>query len=144
MAQSIFTLLDSLETKTSVPALEDSKGNVIRKAFGMVAHTLPREGLPTSKQFESKEELLAWATDNNCLLECLQAGIQARIIDYRAIFKGMKKDDVWTPEYGQANVDNAVWKIAKRPENKKSDQDIASNYLASLTPEELKKFMEKV
>ena len=141
MAKSIYDILDSLETETSVPEVQDKDGNVIRESFGSVAHTLPREGLPTSEQFENKEKLLAWAEETDNLHECLQSGIQSRIIDYRAIFKGMKKDDTWTPEFGQANVDKSKWKIVTRPEGKKSAVDVATNYLASLSVEERAKFI---
>lgn len=115
MAKSIFALLDDLKTETSVPKVEDNDGKVVRKNMGMVAHTLPRKGLPTSKQFENADELLAWAKDAGVLHECLQSGIQARIIDYRAIFKGMKKGNVWSPAFGQKNVDKAKWAVTKRP-----------------------------
>ena len=118
MAKSIYALLDDLKTETSVPSVQDKNGKELRKYYGMVQHTLPREALPTSAQFEDAEELLTWAEDAGILHQCLQSGIQSRIIDYRAIFKGMKKDDVWTPETGQAHVDSAEWKIVIRPEAK--------------------------
>ena len=118
MAKSIYALLDDLMTETSVPAVTDKDGKELRKYYGMVDHTLPREALPTSAQFEDAEELLTWAEDAGVLHACLQSGVQSRIIDYRAIFKGMKKDDVWTPEFGQDNVDTAEWKVVSRPEGK--------------------------
>jgi len=115
MAKSIYVLLDDLQTETSVPEIMDKEGKVIRKHFGMVAHTLPREKLPTSEEFESEEKLLAWAKNHGVLHACLQAGIQQRVIDYRAIFKACKKDDVWTPEFGQNAVNSAEWKATDRP-----------------------------
>jgi len=115
MAKSIYDTLDDLETETSVPKIEDKDGNVLRKSFGMVKHTLPRTGLPTSEQFEHEELLLAWAEETGNLHACLQSGVQARIIEFRAIFKSMKKDDNWTPELGQYNVNKAPWRIVKRP-----------------------------
>ena len=118
MAKSIYALLDDLKTETSVPAVEDKDGKELRRHYGMVKHTLPREKLPTSEQFENEEKLLAWAKDAGVLHQSLQSGIQARVIDYRAIFKGMKKDDVWSPEFGQLNVDSAEWKVVARPEAK--------------------------
>ena len=118
MAKSIYALLDDLATETSVPSVEDKNGKTVRHHYGMVKHTLPREKLPTSEQFENEEKLVQWAKANGVLHQCLQSGIQSRIIDYRAIFKGMKKDDVWTPETGQAHVDSAEWKIVIRPEAK--------------------------
>jgi hypothetical protein len=115
MAKSIYALLDDLQTETSVPKVEDKNGNELRKTYGMVSHTLPRTGLPTADQFEDEEKLLAWAEESGVLHACLQSGIQARIIDYRAIFKAMKKDDIWTPDFGQAAVDKAAWTVTKRP-----------------------------
>lgn len=121
MAKSIYALLDDLETETSVPEVKDKNGNVVRKHFGMVSHTLPRESLPTSEEFEDAEKLLAWAKDTGVLHACLQSGIQSRIIDLRAIFKAYKKDEEWSPSYGQDNVDNAEWKVVKRPQ--KTDKE---------------------
>ena len=118
MAKSIYALLDDLATETSVPSVEDKNGKTVRHHYGMVKHTLPREKLPTSEQFENEEKLVQWAKANGVLHQGLQSGIQSRIIDYRAIFKGMKKDDVWSPEFGQENVDNADWKVVTRPEAK--------------------------
>ena len=116
MAKSIYDLLDDLTTETSVPEVKDKNDNVIRSHFGMVAHTFPREALPTSEEFEDEEKLLAWAKETGNLHACLQSGIQARVIDLRAIFKSYKKDEEWLPSYGQANVDNAEWRVVKRPQ----------------------------
>jgi len=91
MAKSIYALLDDLMTETSVPAVTDKDGKNVREYHGMVRHTFPRSALPTSAQFEDAEELLTWAEDAGVLHACLQSGVQSRIIDYRAIFKGMKK-----------------------------------------------------
>ncbi len=118
MAKSIYALLDDLMTETSVPAVTDKDGKNVREYHGMVRHTFPRSALPTSAQFEDAEELLTWAEDAGVLHACLQSGVQSRIIDYRAIFKGMKKDDVWSPEFGQENVNTAEWKVVSRPEAK--------------------------
>ena len=51
-SQSIFTLLDTLETETSVP------GQVPK----MQKHYLPREQFPSSKQFEDEDLLVEWAS----------------------------------------------------------------------------------
>jgi len=142
MAKSIYALLDDLQTETSVPEITDSEGKVLRKHFGMVKHTLPRAALPTPEQFEDENKLLEWVTESGVLHACLQSGIQARIIDYRAIFKGMKKDDTWTPEFGQANVDKAEWKVTSRPKVAKSDEAIATEYLASLDDKARKAFLK--
>ena len=83
--------------------------------MGSVKHTLSREKLPTGEQFENAEMLLAWAKEAGVLHQCLQSGVQGRIIDYRAIFKSCKKDEVWTSETGQEKVDAAEWTVTKRP-----------------------------
>ena len=104
-SQSIFTLLDSLETETSVPGQNPK----------MQAHTLPREMFPTSEQFESETDLLEWAKDTGCLHACLQKGIKAHVIDCRARFKAVRKGDVWSNEYGQDNLDSYKWEVMVRP-----------------------------
>ena len=104
MAKSIFETLDTLQTETSVPVVGKN-----------VEHTLPRKLFPTSEQFESAEMLLAWSNENGYTHALLQAGIQKGLIDVRATFKSCKKDQDWTPELGQANVDKMVWTITERP-----------------------------
>ena len=103
MAKSIFSILDELETDTSVPD------------HGSVTHTLPRNLLPTAEQFEDADSLLDWAEENEITHACLQKGIQKFLIDLRAIFKSVKKDEVWNFEKGQKAVDDAEWKITSRP-----------------------------
>ena len=131
MSKSIYETLESLSTETSVPD------------HGMVAHTLPADLLPTDKQFESEAELLAWAQDAGIVHSCLQKGVKGMIIDLRAIFKAVKKDETWTLASGQAAVDGAKWTITNRPNVKKSAEDTAREYLASLTPEQLAEFLGK-
>jgi len=104
MAKSIFEILDTLKTETSVPATGKS-----------MEHSLPRNLFPTSEQFESEEKLLAWAKDNGCLHACLQSGIQKFLIDIRAIFKSQTKTEVWTIDLGQKKVNEAKWTIVERP-----------------------------
>ena len=104
-SQSIFVILDSLETETSVP------GQIPK----MQRHTLKRESFPTSKQFESEEDLKNWAIGAGCLHACLQKGVKAHLIDCRARFKSCKKNDTWTNEYGQANLDAFDWEVQERP-----------------------------
>jgi len=121
MAKSIYDLLNDLQTETSVPEVTDKNGAVIRPHFGMVAHTFPRELLPTSEQFEDEASLLEWAKETGNLHACLQSGVQARVIDLRAIFKSYKKDEEWSPSFGQDNVDTSEWKVVKRPQ--KTDKE---------------------
>ena len=143
MAKSIYALLDDLQTETSVPAVEDKNGNEVRPHYGMVQHTLPRKALPTSEQFEDEDKLLAWAKAAGVLHSALQSGVQARIIDYRAIFKGMKKDDVWAPETGQTKVDTAEWTPVKRPAGKKDAKATANDFLKSMAPEDRQAWLKE-
>lgn len=115
MAKSIFEILDSLATETSVPEIKDKDGKVVRKHMGNVEHTLPRSIFPTAEIFESAEELLAWAEENGFTHALLQAGIQKGLIDCRAKFKAVKKDEEWAVEIGQAAVDGMTWEIVQRP-----------------------------
>jgi len=103
MAKSIYDILNNLETETSVPD------------FGMIAHTLPRELLPTAEQFENGNDLLLWAEDNGFTHSMLQKGVQKFIIDLRAAFKAVKKDETWTLEKGQKAINEADWNITNRP-----------------------------
>ena len=104
MSKSIYEILNDLNTTTSVPGFGDS-----------IEHTIPRELLPTAEQFEQEEELLEWAEVSGCLHSCLQKGIQKFLIEIRASFKGCKKADEWSEDYGQNNVDSMEWNITKRP-----------------------------
>ena len=104
MAKSIFETLADLKTETSVPVVGKN-----------VEHTLPRKLFPMPEQFENSEMLLIWANENGYTHALLQAGIQKGLIDVRATFKACKKDDTWTAEYGQKNVDAMTWDITKRP-----------------------------
>lgn len=111
-SQSIFVILDSLETETSVPGQKPK----------MQRHTLPREMFPDSKTFESEESLKNWAIEQGCLHACLQKGIKSHLIDCRAKFKSCKKGDEWSNEYGQENLDGFKWDVMVRPnqgDNKK-------------------------
>lgn len=104
MAKSIFEILDSLETETSVPAVGRN-----------VEHTIPRSQFPTAEQFESAELLEQWARESGHMHVALQSGIQKRLIDIRAIFKSEKKGETWSPESGQKKVDESKWEITERP-----------------------------
>lgn len=135
MAKSIFEVLASLTTETSVPAIKDNKGYLIRKNFGEVEHTIPENLFPDDKTFESKDDLLAWAEEHNFTHALLQKGIQKGLIDARATFKACKKDDTWTPEYGQENVDAMEWKVTTRPNQgtgKKLDEARFSDCMAMI------------
>ena len=115
MAKSLFEILDDLQTETSVPEVKDKDGKIIRKAMGNVEHTLPRLLFPTAETFESSEKLLAWANEQGYTHALLQAGLQKGLIDCRAKFKAIKKDETWTVENGQKAVDEMTWTIVERP-----------------------------
>ena len=104
MAKSIFETLDSLQTETSVPAIGKN-----------VEHNLPRSLFPVAETFEDAVKLLAWADENNFTHALLQAGIQKGLIDCRAKFKACKKDETWTPELGQDQVNSMKWETVSRP-----------------------------
>lgn len=104
MAKSIFEILDSLKTETSVPFVNRT-----------IEHSLPRAIFPTSEIFESGEKLLAWANENGYTHALLQMGLQKGLIDCRATFKAVKKGEQWSSLTGQANVDKMTWTITTRP-----------------------------
>lgn len=113
-SQSIFTLLDTLETETSVPGQTPK----------MQKHSLSREQFPSSKQFEDEDSLVEWARKTGCLHSVLQKGIQKHVIDCRARFKACKKTETWTNEMGQKQVDEYKWEIMTRPQVKVTVSDI--------------------
>lgn len=147
MSQSIYELLDSLETETSVPMVKGKDGQILRPDYGMVKHYIPAGMVPTSEEFENEEKLLDWAKVHGVLHQMLQTGIQGRIIELRAKFKSMKKSETWTKEKGQENIDKAEWRIVTRPktgDKSESDESVATKFLASLTPEQRAEFMAKL
>jgi len=87
--------------------------------------------------------LLEWAQDSGILHAVLQKGVRAHLIDCRAKFKACKKGDTWTNDYGQENLNNYSWEVQERPTGKKSNEQIAKEYMASLTPKQLKAFLAK-
>ena len=113
-SQSIFTLLDTLETETSVPGQTPK----------MQKHSLPREQFPSSKQFEDEDLLVEWARKTGCLHACMQKGVQKHLIDCRARFKSCKKTETWSNEMGQKQVDEYKWEIMTRPQVKVTVSDI--------------------
>ena len=132
MAKSIFEILSDLQTETSVPGFGDS-----------IAHTIPRKLFPTPEIFEDKESLLNWAEENGYTHALLQAGIQKGLIDLRARFKACKKNDTWSPEYGQKNVDSHKWEVTERP--KGGDKvKAAVDTLSKLSPEQLAEILAKL
>lgn len=133
MAQSIYVTLDTLKIETSVPAIG-----------GMVEHTLPAEQFPTAEQFGDEEKLLAWAKENNCLHSCLQKGINQHLIDIRAEFKKVKKDETWSEEIGYKNINSYEWKVKTRPATAKSDEEKAIEALGKLSPEKLAEILAKM
>ena len=118
MAKSIFEILADLITETSVPEMGKT-----------IEHTIPRSLFPTAEEFENEEKLLNWARANGYVHALLQMGLQKGLIDVRAKFKSCKKDDTWTPEYGQANVNSHKWEITERP-NAAANKKVSEAVLA--------------
>ena len=118
MAKSIFEILADLTTETSVPEMGKT-----------IEHTIPRKLFPEPETFDNAEKLLAWTEENNYTHALLQMGLQKGLIDVRAKFKSCKKDDTWTPEYGQANVDSHKWETTERP-NAAANKKVSEAVLA--------------
>lgn len=133
MAQSIFVTLDTLETETSVPVVGSN-----------VKHSLPRSMFPTSEQFSDEKKLLAWAEETGCLHACLQKGVSAKLIDARATFKAVKKNETWSAEYGQKNVDAMKWEPAERPAGAKTDEQKAIEAMSKLDPAKLAELLAMI
>lgn len=131
MAESIFTVLETRKTSTTVPFM----GKDADKKTISVQHTIPDELFPTDEEFESPERLLAWAEQTNCTFEMLQKGVGKALIEVRAKFKAPKKGkdeapDTWNAEYGQSQVDKMEWKPVKRPNQSNNATAIANAVLA--------------
>lgn len=143
MAQSIYVTLETLQTETSVPAVTDKDGKVIRSNHGSVSHSLPRENYPTPEIFDNESDFLDWATEHGCLLALLQAGINDWLIADRAAFKRMVKND-WSLEIGQKNVNERKWTVSKRPEAAKSQEQKAIDILGKMSPEQIAEMLAKL
>lgn len=131
MAKSIFEILTDGKTETSVPEVKDKDGKIVRKNYGMVEHNMPLDKLPTPEEFADETMLLEWARESGQLHACLQSGVQKRLIDYRAIFKAMpgkETNKIWSPEYGQEQVDKAEWKIVEKPKGNGSARVADARY----------------
>jgi len=131
MAESIYTQLANQTALTPVDG----------KDF---RHPLPEGLFPTDKQFESKEELLAWAEKNDYTYPLIQKGLQKAIIEVRAVFKSCKKDETWTEDIGLKNIDDMVWKIVDRPSSGQTDEQKAMSILGKMSPEEIAEMLKKL
>ena len=70
-------------------------------------------------------------------------GLQKGLIDIRAKFRFVKKNDTWSPEYGQNNVDAHKWEVTERP--KSGDKvKAAVDTLSKLSPEQLAEILAKL
>ena len=131
MAQSIFDVLETLQTVTSI------------KGDGEYSHSLPAELFPSPEVFESRDELLAWSEQHGYTQALLQQGIQKGLIDIRAKYRSCKKNETWTPELGQANVNSHKWEITERP--KSGDKvKTAIDTLSKLSPDQLAEILAKL
>lgn len=129
--KSTYETLNAQSTETSVPHYSEDN----------VPHDLPAGKFPDGETYVNAAMLEQWARDNDCMFECLQLGIQQGLIKVRATFKSKKKGQDWTPEVGQANVDAWEWPSQGKPKTKKSDADVAAEFLASMTAEQRKAFL---
>lgn len=102
MSESIYTQLE--------------KGKIITPVNGKDYTTvLPVDLFPTAEQFGNKEMLLAWAKEQDNEYELIQKGLQKAIIEVRATFKAVKKDETWQEATAQANVDKMKWAVVEKP-----------------------------
>ena len=131
MSESIYTQLESQSVLTPVDGVE-------------YRHKLPEGLFPTDKQFESEEELLAWAEENDFTYPLIQKGLQKAIIEVRAAFKSCKKGEKWTEEMGLKNLDEMVWKVVNRPESGQSDEQKALSILGKMSPAEIAEMLAKL
>jgi hypothetical protein len=132
--KSTYETLNAQQTETSVPHY--SKDNV--------EHNLPAGMFPNGETYVDATKLEQWARENGCLHSLMQLGVQQGLIKVRATFKSVKKDDVWTPEYGQTNVDAWEWPVQDKPKSKKSAADIAAEFLANMTTEQRAVFLKSL
>lgn len=131
MAESIYTQLE--------------KGRVITPVDGKdFTHNLPADLFPTVEQFENPDKLIAWANDKGYTAKLIQKGLQKGIIEVRAAFKSCKKDDTWSEEYGQKNVDAMKWDTVDKPKTAMSDEDKAISILGKMSAEEIAEMLKKL
>ncbi len=133
MAESIFTVLETRNTSTTVPFMGKEANDEGKLITVSVPHTIPDELFPTDEEFESPERLIAWAKETDCMFEMLQKGVGKALIEVRAKFKAPKKGkdkapDTWTPEMGQTNVDAMKWTPVKRPNQGSTKSVDAARY----------------
>jgi hypothetical protein len=126
--KSTYETLNAQTTDTSVPHYSNDN----------VEHNLPAGMFPDGETYVDASRLEQWARETGNMHSLLQLGVQQGLIKVRATFKSVKKDDVWTPDYGQANVDAWDWPVQGKPKSKKTQEQIAKEYLAALSPEQLK------
>jgi hypothetical protein len=126
--KSTYETLNAQTTDTSVPHYSNDN----------VEHNLPAGMFPDGETYVDASRLEQWARETGNMHSLLQLGVQQGLIKVRATFKSVKKDDVWTPDYGQANVDAWNWPVQDKPKSKKTQEQIAKEYLAALSPEQLK------
>lgn len=129
--KSTYETLNLGKTETSVPHYSDE----------LVPHNLPMDIFPDGETYIDEAKLEKWARDSGNMHSILQLGIQQGLIKVRATFKAKKKDLEWTVKDGQAAVDAWKWPVQGKPKTKKSAEEIAKEYLAQLSPAELKKFL---
>jgi len=118
MSESIYTILGNGTSLTKV------------KGAGDYNMTLP-ETMPTAAQFANAGELYDWTMEHGITHSCLQKGIQKHLIDLRAKFRGVKKDESWDHITAQKNVDDAEWVVTTPGAAGKVDKARQAGHLAA-------------
>jgi len=131
MAESIYIQLDNGKVITPVDGKE-------------YVHSLPSHLFPSAEQFEDADKLIAWANENDFTAKLIQKGLQKGIIEVRATFKACKKDDTWSEEYGQKNIDSMEWKTVSRPQTSMSDEEKAISVLGKMSADEIAELLKKL
>ena len=118
MSESIFTILANGNKETKVKGQGD---------YNMV---LP-DNMPTAAQFGDANSLQEWAEEHGVMHSCLQKGVQKHLIDLRAKFRSVKKDESWDHTTAQANVDEAEWTVVTPVTTDKVDKARQAGYFAA-------------
>ena len=101
-SESIFTILENGQTLTMV------------QGEGYQTMVLPTT-MPSAEQFETDGMLYDWAEEQGITHAILQKGIQKHLIDLRAKFRQVKKNETWRLDTAQDNVDEMEWSVVTKP-----------------------------
>ena len=101
-SESIFTILENGQTLTMV------------QGEGYQTMVLPTT-MPSAEQFETDGMLYDWAEEQGITHAILQKGIQKHLIDLRAKFRQVKKNETWRLDTAQENVNSLEWSVVTKP-----------------------------